>query len=249
MNTEKKHLLTFLENIQMMKSKNILVIGGSSGIGLALVTLLSPDNNVYVASRSNEGIAGLKVNYIPFDATKDTIDTSLLPEILDGFVYCPGSINLRPFKGLKIEAFTDDFEINVMGAIKSLKSVLGLLQASAKASVVFYSTVAVQTGMPFHSSISASKGAIEGLTRSLAAEFAPKIRVNAIAPSIVDTPLASKFLNNDIKMEKANERHPLGRIGTAEELADVTAFLLGDKSSWMTGRILQIDGGIGNLKT
>ena len=234
----------------MMKNKNILVIGGSSGIGLALVTLLSPDNNVYVASRSSERIGGLKVNYIPFDATKDTIDTSLLPETLDGFVYCPGSINLRPFKGLKIEAFTDDFEINVMGAVKSLKSVLGLLLASAKASsVVFYSTVAVQTGMPFHSSISASKGAIEGLTRSLAAEFAPKIRVNAIAPSIVDTPLASKFLNNDVKMEKANERHPLGRIGTAKELADVTAFLLGDQSSWMTGRILQIDGGIGNLKT
>ena len=234
----------------MMKNKNILVIGGSSGIGLALVTLLSPDNNVYVASRSSERINGLKVNYIPFDATKDTIDTSLLPETLDGFVYCPGSINLRPFKGLKIEAFTDDFEINVMGAVKSLKSVLGLLLASTKASsVVFYSTVAVQTGMPFHSSISASKGAIEGLTRSLAAEFAPKIRVNAIAPSIVDTPLASKFLNNDVKMEKANERHPLGRIGTAKELADVTAFLLGDQSSWMTGRILQIDGGIGNLKT
>lgn len=234
----------------MMKNKNILVIGGSSGIGLALVTLLSPDNNVYVASRSSERIDGLKVNYIPFDATKDTIDTSLLPETLDGFVYCPGSINLRPFKGLKIEAFTDDFEINVMGAIKSLKSVLGLLLASTKASsVVFYSTVAVQTGMPFHSSVSASKGAIEGLTRSLAAEFAPKIRVNAIAPSIVDTPLASKFLNNDVKMEKANERHPLGRIGNAKELADVTAFLLGDQSSWMTGRILQIDGGIGNLKT
>jgi len=234
----------------MMKNKNILVIGGSSGIGLALVTLLSPDNNVYVASRSSERIDGLKVNYIPFDATKDTIDTSLLPETLDGFVYCPGSINLRPFKGLKIEAFTDDFEINVMGAVKSLKSVLGLLLASTEASsVVFYSTVAVQTGMPFHSSISASKGAIEGLTRSLAAEFAPKIRVNAIAPSIVDTPLASKFLNNDVKMEKANERHPLGRIGTAKELADVTAFLLGDQSSWMTGRILQIDGGIGNLKT
>jgi len=233
-----------------MKNKNILVIGGSSGIGLALVTLLSPDNNVYVASRSSERIDGLKVNYIPFDATKDTIDTSLLPETLDGFVYCPGSINLRPFKGLKIEAFTDDFEINVMGAVKSLKSVLGLLLASTEASsVVFYSTVAVQTGMPFHSSISASKGAIEGLTRSLAAEFAPKIRVNAIAPSIVDTPLASKFLNNDVKMEKANERHPLGRIGTAKELADVTAFLLGDQSSWMTGRILQIDGGIGNLKT
>jgi NAD(P)-dependent dehydrogenase (short-subunit alcohol dehydrogenase family) len=103
--------------------------------------------------------------------------------------------------------------------------------------------------MPFHSSVSASKGAIEGLTRSLAAEFAPKIRVNAIAPSLVDTPLASKFLNNEMKLEKANERHPLGRVGNAKELAQATAFLLGDESSWMTGRILQLDGGIGNLKT
>jgi NAD(P)-dependent dehydrogenase (short-subunit alcohol dehydrogenase family) len=127
--------------------------------------------------------------------------------------------------------------------------VLNLLNASSNAAVVFYSTVAVQTGMPFHSSVSASKGAIEGLTRSLAAEFAPKIRVNAIAPSLVDTPLASKFLNNEMKLEKANERHPLGRVGNAKELAQATAFLLGDESSWMTGRILQLDGGIGNLKT
>ena len=114
---------------------------------------------------------------------------------------------------------------------------------------MFFSTVAVQTGMPFHSSVAASKGAIEGLTRSLAAEFAPKIRVNAIAPSIVNTPLASKFLNNDTKIEKANDRHPLGRIGNAREIAQATSFLLGEESSWMTGRVLQLDGGIGNLKT
>ena len=233
----------------MVENKNILIIGGSSGIGLALSELLASKNSVYVASRSNESLLNLDVNYIQFDATTDQLDLSLLPEKLDGFVYCPGSINLRPFKGLKTEAFLCDFEINVIGAVSALKSVLNLLNASSNAAVVFYSTGAVQTGMPFHSSVSASKGAIEGLTRSLAAEFAPKIRVNAIAPSLVDTPLASKFLNNEMKLEKANERHPLGRVGNAKELAQATAFLLGDESSWMTGRILQLDGGIGNLKT
>ena len=233
----------------MIENKNILIIGGSSGIGLALAELLSSKNSVYVASRSHESLSHLDVKHLPFDATTDELDLSVLPENLDGFVYCPGSINLRPFRGLKTEAFTADFEINVIGAVKALKSVLNLLNASTNAAVVFYSTVAVQTGMPFHSSVAASKGAIEGLTRSLAAEFAPKIRVNAIAPSLVDTPLASKFLNNETKLEKANERHPLGRVGTVEEMAKATAYLLSDDSGWMTGRILQLDGGIGNLKT
>jgi 3-oxoacyl-[acyl-carrier protein] reductase len=233
----------------MIENKNILIIGGSSGIGLALAELLSSKNSVYVASRSNESLSHLDVKHLPFDATTDELDLSVLPENLDGFVYCPGSINLRPFRGLKTEAFTADFEINVIGAVKALKSVLNLLNASINAAVVFYSTVAVQTGMPFHSSVAASKGAIEGLTRSLAAEFAPKIRVNAIAPSLVDTPLASKFLNNETKLEKANERHPLGRVGTVEEMAKATAYLLSEDSGWMTGRILQLDGGIGNLKT
>ncbi|MDG2235944.1 MAG: SDR family NAD(P)-dependent oxidoreductase [Flavobacteriaceae bacterium] len=233
----------------MIKNKNILIIGGSSGIGLALADLLSSSNNIYIASRSSDNLAGLNAHHINFDATSESLDASLLPEKLDGFVYCPGSINLRPFKGLSVEAFEKDFQINVTGAINSLKNVLGNLSASGNASIVFFSTVAVQTGMPFHSSVAASKGAIEGLTRSLAAEFAPKIRVNAIAPSLVNTPLASKFLNNDTKLEKANERHPLGRIGSAKEIAQAAAFLLGDESSWMTGRVLQLDGGIGNLKT
>ena len=232
-----------------MRDKNILIIGGSSGIGLALAEQLAPHNNVIVASRTAESIAGLDVKHITYDATQDDLDTSLLPEILHGFVYCPGSINLRPFKGLKLDAFQSDFEINLLGAVRSLKSVLNQLSASGNVSVVFFSTVAVQTGMPFHSSVSASKGAIEGLTRSLAAEFAPKIRVNAIAPSLVDTPMASKFLNNEVKIEKANERHPLGRVGNAKEMAQASAFLLGEESSWMTGKILQLDGGIGNLKS
>ena len=233
----------------MIQGKNILIVGGSSGIGLALAEHLVSHNTIYVASRSNEAIQHLDVQHICFDATQDELDISLLPDHLHGFIYCPGSINLRPFKGLKLEAFQSDFEINVLGAVRSLKSVLGLLSASGSAAVVLYSTVAVQTGMPFHSSVAASKGAIEGLTRSLAAEFAPKIRVNAIAPSLVNTPLASKFLNNEAKMEKANDRHPLGRVGSAKEIAQATTFLLGEESSWMTGRVLQLDGGIGNLKT
>ncbi|MEK9566775.1 MAG: SDR family oxidoreductase [Flavobacteriaceae bacterium] len=233
----------------MIENKNILIIGGSSGIGLALAEHLAPHNTIYVASRSGEAVQHLNVQHIAFDATQEELDVSRLPEVLHGFVYCPGSINLRPFKGLTVEAFQSDFELNVLGAVRSLKSVLSQLSASGNAAVVFYSTVAVQTGMPFHSSIAAAKGAIEGLTRSLAAEFAPKIRVNAIAPSLVDTPLALKFLNNDTKVDKANERHPLGRVGNAQEIAQATAFLLGEESSWMTGSVLQLDGGIGNLKT
>jgi NAD(P)-dependent dehydrogenase (short-subunit alcohol dehydrogenase family) len=232
----------------MIENKNILIIGGSSGIGLALAEQLAPQNNVFIASRSGNAVQHLDIQHINFDATQDDLDTNQLPDELHGFIYCPGSINLRPFKGLKLEAFQSDFEINVLGAIRSLKSVLTHLSASGNAAVVLYSTVAVQTGMPFHSSVAASKGAIEGLTRSLAAEFAPKIRVNAIAPSLVNTPLASKFLNNEAKMDKANERHPLGRVGTAKEIAQATTFLLGEQSSWMTGRVLQLDGGIGNLK-
>lgn len=233
----------------MVKEKNILIIGGSSGIGLALAEILSPINSVYIASRSRENLTNLQVTHIPYDATTQNLEISSLPGTVDGFVYCPGSINLRPFKGLSSEAFEKDFQINVIGAVNSLKSILSNLSNSGNASVVFFSTVAVQTGMPFHSSVASSKGAIEGLTRSLAAEFAPKIRVNAIAPSLVDTPLASKFLNNETKLEKANERHPLGRIGSAKEIAQATAFLLGTESSWMTGKVLQLDGGIGNLKT
>ena len=230
-------------------NKNILIIGGSSGIGRALVALLEPEHNIYVASRSNESLAKEKVTHLSYDVMNDALDLSNLPEQLDGFVYCPGSINLRPFRGLKPETFQDDFNINVVGAVKSLQAVLPLLQKSTQASLVFYSTVAVQTGMPFHTSVAAAKGAIEGLTRSLAAEYAPQFRVNCIAPSLTDTPLAEKFLNNEAKLEKAQERHPLKKVGTAKNIAQMTAFLLGEESQWMTGQILHVDGGIGDLKT
>ena len=230
--------------------KNILIIGGSSGIGLALVKQLQADHNIIVANRTNEGLDGLSVSYIPYDVENDELEVSSLPETLHGMVYCPGTINLRPFKGIKPEVFSKDFSINVLGAIKTLQSVLGRLQNSeTPSSVVFFSTVAVQTGMPFHTSVAAAKGALEGLSRSLAAELAPKIRFNVIAPSLVDTPLAGKFLNNDTKKSNAAARHPLQRVGRPEEIAQMTAFLLNDNSSWMTAQTLTIDGGIGSIKS
>ena len=229
--------------------KNLLIIGGSSGIGRALVDILAPAHNVYVASRSDESLNNTGVNYLAFDALSDALDVSALPDQLDGYVYCPGSINLRPFRGLKPETFQQDYDINVVGAVKSLQTVLPLLQKSDVASLVFFSTVAVQTGMPFHASVAAAKGAIEGLTRSLAAEYAPKFRVNCIAPSLTQTPLADKFLNNEAKLEKAQARHPLQQVGSAKNIAQMAAFLLGEESQWMTGQILHVDGGIGDLKT
>ena len=222
--------------------KNILLIGGSYGIGASLTKILSEDNNVIVASRTKPEQELNNVKYIEFDASCDEIDLSLIPETIDGFVYLPGSINLRPFKGLSIDAFKQDLEINVLSLIRILKSILPKLILSNNASLVFLSTVAVSQGMPFHSSVAVSKGAIEGLAKSLAAEYAPKFRVNVIAPSIVDTPLANRFLNNETKIQKSSEKHPLNRIGKKEDIAEMIGFLLSDKSSWMTGQVLGIDG-------
>lgn len=227
--------------------KNILLIGGSYGIGLAIAKELQFENNIYIASRTNENIAEMKITHIPFDTTTDTLDTSLLPDVIDGLVYCPGSINLRPFKGLKIETFEADLQINFIGMVKVIQSVLKNLTASNQSSIVLFSSVAASMGMPFHTSVSASKGAIEGFARALAAEYAPKIRVNVIAPSLTDTPLADKFLNNDVKREKSAERHPLKRFGTSEDMAQMANFLLSDKSSWISGQIFHVDGGMSTL--
>jgi NAD(P)-dependent dehydrogenase (short-subunit alcohol dehydrogenase family) len=216
-------------------SKTYLLIGGSYGIGKDIIDQLPEGSEIIVASRTNEGLAGKQVTHIPFNVLEDTLPLDQLPSKIDGFVYCPGSINLRPFRGLKPEAFTNDFEINVMGAVRCLQSIQPLLTASEQASVVLFSTVAVQTGMPFHASVAASKGALEGLARSLAAEWAPKVRVNV------------RFLNNDAKKEKASLRHPLKRIGTTKDVALLAAFLLTDKSSWMTGQVLGLDGGMSSL--
>lgn len=227
--------------------KNILLIGGSHGIGLAIATELAATNNVYVASRTNENLSGLNVTHLPFDVLTDTLDTTQLPNQIDGFVYCPGSINLRPFKGLKIESYDQDMQINFFGLVKVIQTILPQLMASEQPSVVLFSSVAASMGMPFHSSIAAAKGAVEGFAKALAAEYASKIRVNVIAPSLTHTPLADKFLNNETKQEKAAERHPMKRFGQPEDLSKMAVFLLNDSSSWMTGQVLHVDGGMSTL--
>ena len=227
--------------------KNILLIGGSYGIGLSIAKALANDNNVFVASRTAEGLSNLNVTHLTFDAQTDTLDISKLPAVIDGLVYCPGSINLRPFKGLKIETFESDLQINFLDMVKVVQTVLPQLTASNQSSIVLFSSVAASMGMPFHTSVAAAKGAVEGFAKALAAEYAPKIRVNVIAPSLTNTPLADKFLNNETKQEKSAERHPLKRFGQPDDLAQMATFLLSEKSSWMSGQILHVDGGMSTL--
>lgn len=213
--------------------RNIVIIGGSHGISEKVLEILKEEANLFSFSRSSG-----------FDVTKDQLPLSDLPDIIDGVLYAPGSINLKPFHLLKPEDFLHDFELNTLGAVRVLQALYPKLKKSEASSVVLFSTVAVQKGMNFHSSIAMAKGAIEGLVRSLAIEWAPRIRVNAIAPSLVETPLASKITGNAKAMEITIEKHPLKRIGNAADIAEMAHYLLSPKSSWITGQILAVDGGL-----
>jgi NAD(P)-dependent dehydrogenase (short-subunit alcohol dehydrogenase family) len=226
-----------------MKNRNVVIIGGNSGIGKSVVEKLeSQGANVFAYSKS--GAIGKML-----DITENFDIIEGLPERIDGLVYCPGTINLKPFHRFTIEDFKDDYQVNVLGAVRVLQACMKGLKKSGSASVIFYSTVAVSVGLSFHSSISSAKGALEGLAKSLAAEWAPsKIRVNVIAPSLTDTPLASNLLGNDEKREASNRRHPLGRYGQPEDISSSTIFLLSEESSWMTGQVLHLDGGISSIK-
>lgn len=221
------------------------MIGGSSGIGLAIAKELHTKNNLFVASRTNIELKDLQATHIPFDALTDTLTIAELPNDIDGFVYCPGSINLKPLKMISMDTFYDDMQLNFFSLAKASKEIISKMKEGS--SMVFFSTVAVQTGMPYHTSIAAAKGAVEGFARALAAECAPKIRVNVIAPSLVDTPLAKKLLSNDQKKESMAIRHPLKRIGEAIDIANLAVFLLSDKSSWMTGQVIHVDGGLSRI--
>lgn len=230
----------------MADSKNYLIIGGSSGIGLALAQQLVNNNHVIITSRSGKTVPGAST--ISFDALTDTLPVQELPPTLDGLVYCPGSINLKPIHRLTDQEFLDDFHLNVLGAVRVIRSVLPLLKNSVAPSIVLFSTVAVSQGMAFHASVAASKGAVEGLTRSLAAELAPKIRVNAIAPSLTNTPLASRLLGSEEKIKASDERHPLKRIGKPEDIASLASYLLKPESGWMTGQVIGMDGGMSSIR-
>jgi len=229
-------------------SKHIALIGGTSGISRATIAQLQAEGHqVHAACRSPEKLADLGIVAQPFDASAP--GPLVWPERLDGFVYFPGTISLRPFHRLSAEDFQRDLQVNLLGAVAALQSALPALKASGNASVVLFSTVAVAQGMPMHASISAAKGAIEGLARSLAAEWAPAIRVNVIAPSLTDTPLASSLLNSDFKKEAAAKRHPLQQVGRSEDLATFVVHLLSGHARFMTGQVLHVDGGLSAVRT
>lgn len=228
--------------------QTFLVVGGSSGIGAALVSQLANAGNKVIATyNKNKPDAKDNVEYRHLDVTSSDGGLEDLPESLAGMAYCPGAINLLPFKRVKKQSLLEDFDLQVGGAVRSIQQALPALK-EGKGSVVLFSTVAVQSGFNFHTQVAMSKGAIEGLARALAAELAPTVRVNAIAPSITDTPLAGRLLNSPEKKQANAERHPLQKIGSPEDIANAAAFLLQDNSSWITGQVLTVDGGISTLK-
>ena len=229
---------------------NYLIIGGSSGIGSSLVAqLVGEGHQVFATYNTHPVVSSFpNLSYYPLNVLDETLDLSFLPEKIDGIAFCPGAIQLKPFARIQAADFVADYQLQVVGATKVIQGALPALKNAEQASIVLFSTVAVQLGLNFHSLVSASKGAIEGLTKSLAAEFAPKIRVNAIAPSLTNTPLAAGLLNSDQKMEANAERHPLKRVGKPEDVSAMAAFLLSPKTSWITGQILSVDGGMGALK-
>ncbi|CAM1342587.1 SDR family NAD(P)-dependent oxidoreductase [Tenacibaculum aestuarii] len=223
--------------------KTIVVVGGSSGIGEAIINKLKDSHKIINISRTVP-VTHENIKHYTCDVTKEE-----LPELeeVHGLVYCPGSINLKSFSRLKLEDFQSDLEINVLGAIKTLKAYESSLTQN-NGSVVLFSTVASFLGMPFHASIATSKSAIEGLTKSLAAEYATKIRFNAIAPTVTDTPLAARLLRNEKQQESLQNRHPLKKYLKAEEVASLATYLLSDEASAITGQIIPIDAGIVSVK-
>ena len=226
-----------------------IFIGGSKGIGKELaIRLLEKDHQITMISRSKGDLADAEnLTHIQGDVMAPDFEFPKIDTPVNGLVYFPGTINLKPFRGLKPEVFQEDFNINLTGLVKSLQAYLSKLRKSENASVLAFSTVAVQKGMSFHASVAAAKGAVEGLVRSLAAEFAPQIRVNAIAPSLTNTSLGENLLNTDSKKENARNRHPLARYGEPHDIAAMAEFLLSADSSWITGQIMHVDGGLSSI--
>ena len=226
--------------------KNILVVGGSKGIGREIVnSQLEKGNNCYNFSRTESGINNQNLIEEKIDILSDD-----LPDIenIDSVIYCPGSINLKPILQLKEEDFVNDFNINVLGAIKTVKTYLNNLKKGDDPSLLFFSTVAVGQGMPFHSSVSVAKAGIEGLTKSLAAELAPSIRVNCIAPTITRTDMAQRILRNEKIEENIANKHPLKKICEAKDISDMANFLISHNAKNITGQIMHVDGGMSTLK-
>ena len=226
-----------------------LVVGGSSGIGLQVTNQLAAAGHTVHATYNTHAIENAgNIHYHNINVLDENINLDFLPASIEGIVYCPGAISLRPFNRIPSDDFIKDYTLQVVGAVKVIQAALLKLKESKNGSIVLFSTVAVQVGLNFHSLVASSKGAIEGLTKALAAELAPTIRVNCIAPSLTNTPLAASLLNSDQKIDANAQRHPLKRVGTPLDIANAVEFLLTDKSSWVTGQILSVDGGMSAIK-
>ncbi len=228
--------------------KNFVIIGGSTGIGKQLAENLSAHHNVIATYNNTQPTELSSVNYHHFNVLNAELKPDFLPDVIDGLVYCVGAIQLKPFHRIPESDFIQDYQKQVIGAIKIIQHALPNLKLSESPSIVLFSTVAVQLGFPFHSMVASSKGAVEGLTKALAAEFAPKIRVNCIAPSITNTPLAASLLNTEEKIAANAQRHPLKKIGEPNDISKIAEFLLSENASWITGQILHVDGGMSSLK-
>ena len=225
--------------------KKVLVIGGSKGIGKAIIANMHESYEIINISRTEPDEFLDSIEHYSCDILSDE-----LPEFeqLDGLIYCPGSINLKPVNRLSETDFKNDYEINVLGAVRAIQKYIKVLKAGNDPSVVLFSTVAVKMGMPFHASIAVAKAGVEALVRSLGAELAPTIRFNAIAPTITETGLADKLLRNDIMKEKMRDRHPMKNYLQPEDVADMTEFLISEKSKRISGQIIELDCGIVSFK-
>lgn len=231
-----------------------LIAGGSKGIGLETVRLLRERGDECVVVSRERHALDEAVRHVACDLSQEAPSEEAIPDSLDGLAYCPGTINLRSFRLLEPDDYVADFNLNVLGAVRLLKAALPALQRAERekgrpSSVVMFSTVAVGQGMPMHASIAAAKGALEGLMRTLAAELAPKVRVNAIAPALTETDLAARFFANEEKAAAMAQRYALRRTGKPEDIAALAAFLLGAESGWVTGQVLGVDGGMSTLRT
>lgn len=225
--------------------KNILIIGGSKGIGNAILLQQLEKNKVITISRTTPEQTHPNLTHYELDVLKDA-----LPEIenLDTIIYCPGSITLKPIGSLSIDDFRNDFEINVIGAVKVIQKYLPLLKKGNRSSILLFSTVAAKLGMPFHASIATAKAGVEGLVKSLGAELASTIRINAIAPTITDTSLAAGILRNDRMKENMVERHPMKGYLQPQEVAEMADFLISEKAKSISGQIFEMDYGIVSFK-
>ena len=225
--------------------KNIVIIGGSKGIGNAILLQQLENNTVYNISRNNPEINHPNLKHYSLNVLQDE-----LPEIenIDCLIYCPGSINLKPIGSLSIDDFRNDFEINVIGAVKAIQKYLPALKKGTNPSIVLFSTVAAKLGMPFHASIATAKAGVEGLVKSLGAELASVVRVNAIAPTITETSLSAGILRNDRMKENMMERHPMKNYLKPEEVAEMANYLISDHAKSISGQVFEMDYGIVTFK-